>query len=194
MTNNSVDDEFNNKFKFDRNVVDIYPSLKSNMQQSPKESVKDDLPPHAFWSNAKLFMGVWHDTNESPCLEIIEDMYEPMDDVFITCATKNQILSTCIDSTETELNSVYDYVQYLVNWTEVKCFRRSKTDTLKRVMHKKISNVVNKRSSRYKYCKMIISSALDFIKTLYYALSIIVDVTVTVSIGICAGVMCVQSS
>ena len=81
----------------------------------PKESVKDDLPPYVFWSNAKLFMGVWHDTGKIPCLEIIEYIYEPMDDVFITCAAKNQVLSTCIDSTEMKLNSLYDYVQYLVN-------------------------------------------------------------------------------
>ena len=31
-------------------------------------------------------MGVWHDTTESPCLEIVKEMFEPIDDVFITHA------------------------------------------------------------------------------------------------------------
>ena len=168
MTNDSVDDEFNNEFKFDINGSRYIPFSKIKHDTPPKESVKDDLPPYVFWSNAKLFMGVWHDTSKSSCLEIIENMYEPMDDVFITHATENKLLSTCIDSTETKLNSVYDYVQYLVKWTELKYFRRSKTDMLKGVMHKKFSNIVNKISSRYEYSEMIISSTLGFIKTLYY--------------------------
>ena len=154
MTNNSVDDEFNNELKFDINGSRYIPFSKIKHATPPKESVREDLPPYVFQSNAKLFMGVWHDTSKSPCLEIIGDMYEPMDDVFITCATENQVLSMCIDSTEMKCNFVYDYIQYLVNWTELKCFRRSKTDTLKRVMHKKFSNVVNKRSSRYKYSEI----------------------------------------
>ena len=168
MTNSSVDDEFNNMFKFDINGSRYIPFSEIKHATPLKESVKDDLLSYVFWSNAKLFMGVWHNSSESPCLETIEDMYEPINDVFTTRATENQVLSACIDSTEMKLNSVYDYVQYLVNWTELKCFRRSKTDTLKRVMHKKFSNLINKRSSRYKYSKMIKSSTLGFIKTSYY--------------------------
>ena len=168
MTNNSVDDKFNNEFKFGTNGRRYIPFSKIKHATPLKESVKDDLPLYVFQSNAKLFMGVWHNTSKSPCLEIIEDMYEPMDDVFITHAAENQVLSMCIGSTEMKLNSLYGFVQYLVNWTELKCFRRSKTDTLKRVMRKKFSNVINKRSSRYKYSEMIISSTLGFIKTSYY--------------------------
>ena len=76
-------------------------------------------------------MGVWHDTTESPYLEIIEDMYETIDDVLITDAAKDKVLSMCIDSTEVKVNSVYDYIEYLINLTELECFRRSKRDMSK---------------------------------------------------------------
>ena len=75
-------------------------------------------------------------------------MYEPMEDVLITHADEDKVLSMCIASTEVKVNSVYEYIEFLMNWTELKCFR-SKRDSLKPV--KKFSNVVNKRSSRYKY-------------------------------------------
>ena len=126
-TNSSVYD----KFKFDINGSRYIPYSEIKHSTPPKESVKDDLPPYVFRSNTKLFMGVWHDTTKSPCLEIIEDMYETIDDVLITHAAKEKILSMCIDSTEVKVNFVYDYIEYLINWTELKCFRRSKKDTLK---------------------------------------------------------------
>ena len=81
-TNSSVDD----KFEFDINGSRYIPYSEIKHPTPPKESVKDDLPPYVFRSNAILFMGVWHDTTESLCLEIIEDMYETIDDVLITCS------------------------------------------------------------------------------------------------------------
>ena len=87
------------------------------------------MPPYVFRSNAKLFMGVWHDTMESPCLEIIEVMYETLDDALITHAAEDNVLSMCIHSTEVKVNSVYDYIEYLINWTELNCFRSSERDT-----------------------------------------------------------------
>ena len=127
MTNSSVDDEF--KFNINGSRYILYSEIKH--PKPPKESLKDDLLPHIFRSNAKLFIGVWHDTTKSPCLEIIEDMYETIDDVLIAHAAKDKVLSVCIDSTEVKVNSVYDYIEYLISWTEFKCFRRSKRDILK---------------------------------------------------------------
>ena len=107
-------------------------------------------------------MGVWHDTTEHPVVEIIEDMYEPMDDVVITHANEHEVDSSCIPSTDVKLNSVDEYIEYLKNWMELKCFKHS----LKPV--KKFSNIVNRRSSRYKYYKILISSTLGFIKMSYF--------------------------
>ena len=85
------------------------------------DTVRDDLPPYVFKSKEKLFMGVWHDTTESPCLEIVEEMFEPIDDVFITHAIEQNELSKCFDSTKVKLTSVDDYVRYLINWTLLNC-------------------------------------------------------------------------
>ena len=156
-TTSSLDEEF---------MFDIHGSryirFSEIKQPTPPKSVKDDLPPYVFRSNAKLFMGVWHNTTEYPVLEIIEDMYEPMCDVLITHADEDKVLSMCTASTNIKAKSVYDYIEFLKNWTELKCFRH----ILKPI--KKFSSIVNKRSSRYKYYRILISSTLGFIKTSYY--------------------------
>ena len=126
-TSSSVDDEF----KFDINGSRYTPYSEIKHPTPPKESVNDNLPPYVFRSNSKLFMGGWYDITESPCLEIIEDMYESIDDVVITHTDEDKVFSTCIDSTEVKVNSVYDYTEFLMNWTELKCFRMSKGDKLK---------------------------------------------------------------
>ena len=83
-TNSSLDD----KLKFDNNGSRYIPYTEIKHPTYPRDSVRDDLPPYVFRSKAKLFIGVWHDTTESPCIEIIEDIYEIIDGLLITCATE----------------------------------------------------------------------------------------------------------
>ena len=104
MTSCSIEEEF--KFCFDNNGSRYIPYSQIKQPTPPKESVKDNLPPYVFRSNAKLFMGVWHDTTEHPVIEIIEDMYESMDDVVITHANEHEVDSSCIPSTYVKLNSI----------------------------------------------------------------------------------------
>ena len=82
-TTSSVDEEF----KFDINGSSYIPYSEIKHPTPPK-SVKNNFRPHVFRSNAKLFMGVWHDTTQHPVLEIIENMYEPIDDVLINMLTR----------------------------------------------------------------------------------------------------------
>ena len=57
--------------------------------------------------------------------------YETIDNVVITHANEDKVVSMCIDSTEVKVNSVYEYTEFLMNWTELKCFRMLKVDKLK---------------------------------------------------------------
>ena len=45
--------------------------------------------------------------------------YESIDDVVITRANEDKVFSIYIDSTEVKVNSVYDYTEFLMNWTEL---------------------------------------------------------------------------
>ena len=71
-TNSFVDDEF--KFDINGSRYILYSEIK---HPTPPKSVKDNLPPYVFRSNAKLFVGVWHDTTKHSSLEIPEICMNP---------------------------------------------------------------------------------------------------------------------
>ena len=83
------------------------------------QQVKDDLPLYVFRSNKQLFMGVFYDTMSSPCLEIVKETYEQMDDVPITSATEKIVPCMHTDSSQVKSVSVFDYIEYLFTWTEL---------------------------------------------------------------------------
>ena len=108
-------------------------------------------------------MGVFYDTTSSPCLEIVEEKYEQMDDVPITSATEK--IGPCMhtDSSQVKSVSVFDYMEYLFMWTELYCLRMSNRPTFKQNFQK-YYDVKNKTCSTYKYPGILISSTVGYIK------------------------------
>ena len=112
-------------------------------------------------------MGVFDDTTSSPCLEIVEEMFEQMDDVPITSATEKIVPCTHTDSSQVKFVSVFLYVEYFFTWTELYCLRKSNRPTFKQNFQK-YYDVRNKKCFTYKYPGILISSTVGYIKTLYF--------------------------
>ena len=113
--------------------------------------------------------GVFDDTTTSPCLEIVEEMYQEMDKVSITSATEKSVHFMYIDRSQVKSVSVCDYIQYLIMWTEINCLR--KRHTLKQKCQN-YSHILNERSHRFKCAGMssdiLISLTVGCLKMSYF--------------------------
>ena len=72
-------------------------------------------------------MGIFDDTTTSPCVEIVEETYQEMGDVLITTTKETSVDYRYIDRSQVKSIAVYDYIQYLIMWSEMNYFRKRQT-------------------------------------------------------------------